>query len=360
MNPNDRLLLVSLNKSFDDAKANGVYRRISVYEKTHRYWAIAKSRASQINYIEGVYHFPVEKAFSAIHKDHQSSGYDVEACKWSNIPDVDFALADDYPWTLGQFVWTGFDYLGEPSPYDTDSWPNHSSMFGIIDLASIPKDRYWLYRSVWNTDSPTLHIVPHWTWPGREGEVTPVYVYTSWPEAELFVNGVSMGRRSKAVPDHPCEGLQEENVEGRYRLMWDNVVYHKGEIRVVAYDADGNPAASESVCTAGKPYALRLECDRETIARDGEDLAYVTVSVVDKEGNPVPTDTREVFATVSGAGEFRAIANGDPCSLELFHLPKMHLFSGKLTVIVRSLAGVEGPARLTVKAKGLKSVTLDL
>ena len=177
---------------------------ISVYEKTHRYWAIAKSRASQINYIEGVYHFPVEKAFSAIHKDHQSSGYDVEACKWSNIPDVDFALADDYPWTLGQFVWTGFDYLGEPSPYDTDSWPNHSSMFGIIDLASIPKDRYWLYRSVWNTDSPTLHIVPHWTWPGREGEVTPVYVYTSWPEAELFVSGVSMGRRSKAVPDHPC------------------------------------------------------------------------------------------------------------------------------------------------------------
>lgn len=273
---------------------------------------------------------------------------------------MDFALADDYPWTLGQFVWTGFDYLGEPSPYDTDSWPNHSSMFGIIDLASIPKDRYWLYRSVWNTDSPTLHIVPHWTWPGREGEVTPVYVYTSWPEAELFVSGVSMGRRSKAVPDHPCEGLQEENVEGRYRLMWDNVVYHKGEIRVVAYDADGNPAASESVCTAGKPYTLRLECDRETIARDGEDLAYVTVSVVDKEGNPVPTDTREVFDTVSGAREFRAIANGDPCSLELFHLPKMHLFSGKLTVIVRSLAGVEGPARLTVKAKGLKSATLDL
>lgn len=308
----------------------------------------------------GTYHFPVEKAFSVKHEDHQSSGYDMEACNWSNIPDVDLALAEDYPWTLGQFVWTGFDYLGEPSPYDTDAWPNHSSMFGIIDLASIPKDRYWLYRSVWNTESPTLHIVPHWTWPGREGQVTPVYVYTSWPEAELFVNGVSQGRRSKMSPSAPCEGLQDEAVEGRYRLMWNDVVYRKGEIRVVAYDADGNVAASESVRTAGKPYALRLECDRDSIARDGEDLAYVTVSVVDKDGNTVPSDTREVFVSVSGAGEFRAIANGDPCSLELFHLPHMHLFAGKLTVIVRSRADAEGSIYLKVNAKGVKSAELEL
>lgn len=294
------------------------------------------------------------------HEDHQSSGYDMEACNWSNIPDVDFALAEDYPWTLGQFVWTGFDYLGEPSPYDTDAWPNHSSMFGIIDLASIPKDRYWLYRSVWNTESPTLHIVPHWTWPGREGKVTPVYVYTSWPEAELFVNGVSHGRRSKLSPSAPCEGLQDEALEGRYRLMWNDVVYQKGEIRVVAYDAKGNVAASESVRTAGKPYALRLECDRDSIARDGEDLAYVTVSVVDKDGNIVPSDTREVFASVSGAGEFRAIANGDPCSLELFHLPHMHLFAGKLTVIVRSKANADGPVLLKVNAKGLKEAEMEL
>lgn len=308
----------------------------------------------------GTYHFPVEKAFSVKHEDHQSSGYDMEACNWSNIPDVDLALAEDYPWTLGQFVWTGFDYLGEPSPYDTDAWPNHSSMFGIIDLASIPKDRYWLYRSVWNTESPTLHIVPHWTWPGREGQVTPVYVYTSWPEAELFVNGVSQGRRSKMSPSAPCEGLQDEALEGRYRLMWNDVVYQKGEIRVVAYDAEGNVAASESVRTAGKPYALRLECDRNSIARDGEDLAYVTVSVVDKDGNTVPTDTREVLASVSGAGEFRAIANGDPCSLEMFHHPHMHLFAGKLTVIVRSKANADGPILLKVNAKGLRSAEMEL
>ena len=335
------------------------FRYKDCYKQLPQGLVLGSETASTVS-SRGTYHFPVEKAFSVKHEDHQSSGYDMEACNWSNIPDVDFALAEDYPWTLGQFVWTGFDYLGEPSPYDTDSWPNHSSMFGIIDLASIPKDRYWLYRSVWNTESPTLHIVPHWTWPGREGQVTPVYVYTSWPEAELFVNGVSQGRRSKMSPSAPCEGFQDEAVEGRYRLMWDDVVYRKGEIRVVAYDADGNVAASESVRTAGKPYALRLECDRDSIARDGEDLAYVTVSVVDKDGNTVPSDTREVFASVSGAGEFRAIANGDPCSLELFHLPHMHLFAGKLTVIVRSRADAEGPIYLKVNAKGVKSAELEL
>lgn len=335
------------------------FRYKDCYEQLPHGLVLGSETASTVS-SRGTYHFPVEKAFSVKHEDHQSSGYDMEACNWSNIPDVDLALAEDYPWTLGQFVWTGFDYLGEPSPYDTDAWPNHSSMFGIIDLASIPKDRYWLYRSIWNTESPTLHIVPHWTWPGREGKVTPVYVYTSWPEAELFVNGVSQGRRSKLSPSAPCEGLQDEALEGRYRLMWNDVVYQKGEIRVVAYDAKGNVAASESVRTAGKPYALRLECDRSSIARDGEDLAYVTVSVTDKDGNTVPTDTREVLASVSGAGEFRAIANGDPCSLEMFHHPHMHLFAGKLTVIVRSKANADGPILLKVNAKGLRSAEMEL
>lgn len=335
------------------------FRYKDCYEQLPQGLVLGSETASTVS-SRGTYHFPVEKAFSVKHEDHQSSGYDMEACNWSNIPDVDLALAEDYPWTLGQFVWTGFDYLGEPSPYDTDAWPNHSSMFGIIDLASIPKDRYWLYRSIWNTESPTLHIVPHWTWPGREGKVTPVYVYTSWPEAELFVNGVSQGRRSKLSPSAPCKGLQDEVLEGRYRLMWNDVVYQKGEIRVVAYDAEGNVAASESVRTAGKPYALRLECDRSSIARDGEDLAYVTVSVTDKDGNTVPTDTREVLASVSGAGEFRAIANGDPCSLEMFHRPHMHLFAGKLTVIVRSKANADGPILLKVNAKGLRSAEMEL
>ena len=130
----------------------------------------------------GVYKFPVEKRAGATYADHQSSGYDVEYCSWSNVPDEDFALADDYDWTIGQFVWTGFDYLGEPSPYDTDAWPSHSSVFGIIDLVSLPKDRYYLYRSIWNKTANTLHVLPHWTWPGREGENTPVFVIPAIPQ----------------------------------------------------------------------------------------------------------------------------------------------------------------------------------
>lgn len=199
-------------------------------------------------------------------------------------------------------------------------------MFGIIDLASLPKDRYWLYRSVWNRESPTLHLLPHWTWPGREGEVTPVYVYTSYPSAELFVNGVSQGVRTKS---------RRSNLE-RYRLMWNDVRYEPGEVRVVAYDAEGRKAAERVVRTAGEARALQLSVDRMTLAADGRDLAYVTVGVVDRAGNSVPTDRREVRVEVSGAGHFRAMANGDPTSLESFCGPRMHLFSGQLTAIVGS------------------------
>lgn len=297
----------------------------------------------------GVYHFPAKPEKGAIHDDHHSSSYDTECCWWSNLPDEDFAANDDFEWLIGQFVWTGFDYLGEPSPYDTDAWPNHSSMFGIIDLASIPKDRYWLYRSVWRTDSPTLHILPHWNWKGREGEVTPVFVYTSYPEAELFLNGRSLGRKAKS----------ENSKMERYRLMWDEVRYEAGELRVVAYDKEGKAAMEKRVVTAGKPYAVQLEADRTCLEASGEDLAYIRVSVVDKAGHPVPTDQRSVSVKVSGAGSFRAMANGDPTSLELFHRPTMHLFSGQLTTLVQS--GTEsGTITVEVSAKGLKPAKMVL
>lgn len=298
----------------------------------------------------GKYYFPVEKKAQVMRDDHQSSGYDVEYCSWSNLPDDDFAASDDLPWDMGQFVWTGFDYLGEPSPYDTDAWPSHSSLFGIIDLASLPKDRYWLYRSIWNTDDHTLHILPHWTWPGREGEVTPVYVYTDAPKAELFINGRSQGVREK----HTGGSNQE-----RYRLMWDDTVYEPGELRVVAYAADGTVQGEKTVRTAGKPYRLSLEADRDTLRADGDDLAYVTVRVLDKDGNVVPDDGREVRFSTKGAGKFRATANGDPTSLRLFHEPVMDLFAGSATAIVQ--AGEEpGETVLTATARGLKPATLKL
>lgn len=298
----------------------------------------------------GVYKFPVERKAGAMYDDHQSSSYDLEYCNWSNIPDIDFARAEDHEWTIGQFVWTGFDYLGEPSPYDTNAWPNHSSMFGIIDLASIPKDRYYLYRSVWNKEAETLHILPHWNWEGREGEKTPVFVYTNYPSAELFINGKSYGRQTKH---------KNGTVENRYRLMWHNAVYQPGEVRVVAYDEQGNPVAEKTVRTAGKPHHIELVTDRSSLQADGKDLAYVTLRIVDKDGNLCPNDGRLVSFKVKGAGKYRASANGDPTCLDLFHKPEMHAFGGMLTVIVQS-GEKTGEIELQATAKGIKTGTIRI
>lgn len=298
----------------------------------------------------GVYKFPVERKAGAMYDDHQSSSYDLEYCNWSNIPDIDFARAEDHEWTIGQFVWTGFDYLGEPSPYDTNAWPNHSSMFGIIDLASIPKDRYYLYRSVWNKEAETLHILPHWNWEGREGEKTPVFVYTNYPSAELFINGKSYGRQTKH---------KNGTVENRYRLMWHDAVYQPGEVRVVAYDEQGNPVAEKTVRTAGKPHHIELVTDRSSLQADGKDLAYVTLRIVDKDGNLCPNDGRLVSFKVKGAGKYRASANGDPTCLDLFHKPEMHAFGGMLTVIIQS-GEKTGEIELQATAKGIKTGTIRI
>lgn len=298
----------------------------------------------------GVYKFPVERKAGAMYDDHQSSSYDLEYCNWSNIPDIDFARAEDHEWTIGQFVWTGFDYLGEPSPYDPNAWPNHSSMFGIIDLASIPKDRYYLYRSVWNKEAETLHILPHWNWEGREGEKTPVFVYTNYPSAELFINGKSYGRQTKH---------KNGTVENRYRLMWHDAVYQPGEVRVVAYDEQGNPVAEKTVRTAGKPHHIELVTDRSSLQADGKDLAYVTLRIVDKDGNLCPNDGRLVSFKVKGAGKYRASANGDPTCLDLFHKPEMHAFGGMLTVIVQS-GEKTGEIELQATAKGIKTGTIRI
>lgn len=314
------------------------------YERLPQNLILGSETSSTVS-SRGVYKFPVERKAGAMYDDHQSSSYDLEYCSWSNIPDIDFARAEDHDWTIGQFVWTGFDYLGEPSPYDTDAWPNHSSMFGIIDLASIPKDRYYLYRSVWNKEAETLHILPHWNWEGREGEKTPVFVYTNYPSAELFINGKSYGRQTKR---------KDGTVENRYRLMWYDAVYQPGEVKVVTYDEQGNPAAEKTIRTAGKPHHIELVTDRTSLQADGKDLAYVTLRIVDKDGNLCPNDGRLVSFKVKGAGKYRASANGDPTCLDLFHKPEMHAFGGMLTVIVQSGEKV-GDIELQATAKGVKA-----
>jgi beta-galactosidase len=336
---------------------------IPAYAQLPQNLVLGSETASTVS-SRGTYMFPVQVKSGVKYDNHQSNGYDVEACWWSNLPEEDFALADDYPWTIGQFVWTGFDYLGEPTPYDTNAWPSHSSLFGIVDLASLPKDRYWLYRSVWSPEEKTLHIVPHWTWPGREGELTPVFVYTNAPSAELFVNGKSQGRIRKQADVASVTAqtaYKQSNRLDRYRLRWNDVKYEPGEIKVVVYDADGKPAGEKVMRTAGKP--ARLQADvwtqagasgfsggsgtsgsfgssgssgKPVLRADGQDLAFVTVSLVDKNGTLIPNADDQLRFEVSGAGTFRAVCNGDATSLESFTEPTMKLFAGQLVVVVQA------------------------
>lgn len=287
----------------------------------------------------GEYFFPDTVAPNKEHANGQCSGYDVEHCWWSNLPDDDWKMQDDYNWVTGEFVWTGFDYLGEPTPYDK-YWPSRSSYFGIVDLAGLPKDRFYLYRSHWNKNEHTIHLLPHWTWKGREGQVTPVYCYTDYPSAELFVNGKSQGRITK----------NKDSRLDRYRLRWQNVKYEKGEIKVVVYDEQGNKAGEKTVKTAGKPIKLQLTADRSTIAADGCDLAFITVSLTDKNGTLCPDADNQLEFKVTGAATFNSVCNGDATSLEVFTSPTMKLFHGQLVVVVQASAA-PGKATLTVRDK---------
>ena len=293
----------------------------------------------------GVYKFPVEVRASNNnpYADGQCSSYDTEYCSWSNLPDDDWKMQDDHSWVIGEFVWTGYDYLGEPTPYDT-YWPSRSSYFGICDLAGLPKDRYYMYRARWNEHQHTTHLLPHWNWKGREGQITPVYCYTDGVEGELFVNGKSQGRVRK----------DKSSRLDRYRLRWNNVKYEPGEIRVVTYNQYGDKVGEDVKRTAGEPAQMKFSVetpDHEPIAcmvegctdehnvllnADGKDLAFVTVSLLDKDGNECPLADDELTFEVTGAGTFKAACNGDATSLEPFTHPHMKLFSGKLVVIVQS------------------------
>lgn len=376
---------------FQESDVPGFNYRLHVYDKGHQNspsgLVLGTETASTVS-SRGVYKFPAEENHGDAYDDGQISSYDLESCIWSNLPDDDWMWQDKAPWVTGEFVWTGFDYLGEPTPYD-EYWPSRSSYFGIFDLAGLPKDRAYLYKVHWAPEKPTLHVLPHWTFPGRKGQTTPVYVYTSYPEAELFVNGKSQGRlrhidlslddyrkhridvkmpwgdMSKfADPDAPAD----KNRLNRYRLRWNDVKYEPGEIKVVAYDLSGNRADEKIIKTAGKPHHIVLEADRNTLhstpmengmAQDSPDLSFVTVSVVDKDGNLCPDAANQLTFSVSGAAKFNSACNGDATSLEVFTKPTMKVFHGKLVVVVEATPQ-KGSAVLTVKGNGLKAANLAI
>ena len=319
----------------------------------------------------GEYYFPVGDDKAGGRADFQVSSYDLYAPRWATPPDAEFKAEDENPGVLGEFVWTGFDYLGEPTPYDSDasnllnftdpkeaakmakdlqslgkiSVPSRSSYFGIVDLAGFKKDRFYLYQARWRPDLPMAHLLPHWTWPDRVGKVTPVHVYTSGDEAELFVNGVSQGRKKRA----PFE----------YRLRWDNVVYAPGILHVVAY-RDGKVWSEDSEVTAGPAAALAVHVDRSSLASDGKDLAFVTLQVVDKDGVPVPQSGALVRFSVSGPASLAGVDSGDATSHESFASPQHRAFNGLCLAIVRSQAGAPGKILVSASSEGLSPASVEL
>jgi beta-galactosidase len=311
--------------------------------------AILSSETASALSSRGVYLFPVTPDISAPVRDgrggdsvaHQVSAYELHAVDFGSSADKVFAAQDQHPHVAGEFVWTGFDYLGEPTPY----YSSRSSYSGIFDLAGFPKDRYWLYQSRWRPDLPMAHLLPHWTWPGREGQVTPVHVFTSGDEAELFVNGVSQGRKRKGP-------LQ-------YRLRWDAVVYQPGELRVQAYK-EGKPWADDRVQTAGSAARMQVTPDRGSIRGDGQDLSFVTVRLLDRDGRPMPTAGDRLRFRIEGPGELVATDNGDPTNLESFAAPQRNAFNGLCLAIVRAKPGARGTITLHVDSDSLQAASAQV
>lgn len=319
----------------------------------------------------GEYFFPVSEDRAEGRADFQVSSYDLYAPPWAFPPDVEFKGIDENPHVFGEFVWTGFDYLGEPTPYNADVTnllnysdpaqreraqqelaelgrirvPSRSSYFGIIDLAGFPKDRFYLYQARWRPDLPMAHILPHWNWPGREGQVTPVHVYTSGDEAELFVNGESQGRKKRG----PLE----------YRFRWDDVVYQPGEVKVMAWK-NGQPWAESVMRTAGPADRLLASADRTEIRADGRDLSFVTITVADADGLLVPRSKPPITFSVDGPGEVVAVDNGDATSFEPFQASERSAYNGLALAIVRARKGAAGAITLHATSPGLQPAKVVL
>lgn len=280
----------------------------------------------------GTYHFPVKRDKNPFHQDYHVSSYDMETPPWAQPPDEEFAALDDTPAFFGEYVWTGYDYLGEPTPYNPGT-PSRSSYFGIIDLAGFKKDRFYAYQARWNPNAKVLHIFPHWNWPDRLGQPVPIHCYTNYPKVELFVNGKSMGAKSK--------NPKSSNPYERYRITWDNVIYQPGEIKAVAYGNDGNKAEEKTIKTAGEPYTLAFTADRKSFSPDPKDLIFIEIDVVDKEGSICPRAASFMFVRVSGSARLKALCNGDPTDHTKFSSNYMKSFNGKLLAVLEP-TGVAG------------------
>ena len=360
------------NKLADEVDIPGFNYGVRLYAKIladHPTWTIVGAETASCVSSRGVYHLPIEKYEK--HPSLQLTSYDVISPPWAYCPDVEFAGLDETPAVLGEFVWTGFDYLGEPTPYfawdkarDEEDWPAHSSYFGIVDLAGLPKDRFYLYQSQWTdgTKEPMVHVLPHWNWAGREGQPIPVMAYTNAEEVELLLNGQSLGRKKKGAELLVIPVGQKISDDLRfltkYRIVWQ-VPYAPGTLKAVAYTA-GKPVASAEVKTAGAAARVVLAPDRTKIRADGEDLSFVTVRVEDGDGNLVPGADNLVKFAVEGPGRIAAVDNGNAASLEPFQADQRRAFSGLALLIVRSKRGERGEARVSATSDGLAGAVVVL
>lgn len=316
-------------------------------KKEFPHYTIYGSETASTVSSRGEYKFPVKEIRGVWHNDYQVSGYDMEYPGWASTPDTEFVAQDENEFIMGEFVWTGFDYLGEPTPYN-EGTPAKSSYFGIVDLAGLKKDRFYLYQSKWS-DTPMLHVLPHWNWPDRLNQNVPVFCYTNYPKAELFVNGKSKGVKTKDTA----------NKYTRYRLMWNEVVYEPGEIRVVAYNDKNEAVAEKVIKTAGEPHTVRITPDRTTIKADGKDLSFVTIEVIDKEGNICPRANPLLFFKVTGAGVLHSVNNGNPIDQTSFASNYMQAFNGKIVAVIESTR-TKGPVHIIVSGGKLQQQTAKL
>jgi beta-galactosidase len=327
-------------------------RRYSLARQMEPGKSVIVSESASTVSTRGFYELPLPSKKSDFTNSLQVSSYDLNAPEWANLPDDDFMWQQDEEYIAGEFVWTGFDYLGEPTPYGnrwtkdngmTDNEASRSSYFGIVDLCGIPKDRFYLYKSYWKSDENTVHILPHWNWEGAKVDKLPVYVYTNGDCAELFLNGKSLGVRCK-------EPASTKSVE-RFRLMWPDVTFEPGELKAVAYK-EGTMIGETVIKTAGEPYQIRLTPDRTTIHSDGMDLTYLTVEAYDKEGNLCPLAKNKIEISLSGPGRIAGVGNGNPQSFDPFDANYVNLFYGKAMIIVGS-DFKKGEVKITAESEGI-------